>query len=203
MSQSRQHRSARFILAAIVFALPAFAHLAEAAETPDPPQAPGRVVHFPKDFSLGHLLTRDANAKRSIESYYHWIDGVEWESRGEARGDVIVPEGRFLFLSVRPEARDRVAALANLHLAGLTRLDRLALQGGPGLTDAGLNCLADRKRLNHRTLTRTITDAGLRRLEGLPALGYLSIRSETACSRPAIARLRKALPHLAHAEIVP
>jgi len=61
-----------------------------------------RVVHFPKDRSLGKLEIQDENAVRELTSWFHWTDvkGDKWEYLGQAQGDVRVPAGKRLSLFV-------------------------------------------------------------------------------------------------------
>lgn len=60
-------------------------------------KGPSRVVHFPADVSLGRLDMRDRGSTR-------WQD---WTSWGGARGDVTVPPGKELRLSICPARRSR------------------------------------------------------------------------------------------------
>jgi hypothetical protein len=59
-----------------------------------------RVVHFPGDVSLGRLTVQDVNARRRIKSFHNWVAGTKWEYLGEAQGDVAVPAGKRLGLTV-------------------------------------------------------------------------------------------------------
>jgi len=59
------------------------------------------------------------------------------------------------------------------HLSGLRAMDRLVI-GGPGVTDRGLAVLANMPRLNLVTFNGNFTDEGLRHLEGLRGLQYLT-----------------------------
>lgn len=79
-------------------------------------------------------------------------------------------------------------------IAGLTLLERLSI-GGPGMTDRGLASVAGFRRLWELNITGNFTDAGLRQLEGLTGLVRLKVASGMDFSAPAVARLRKALPH--------
>ncbi len=79
-------------------------------------------------------------------------------------------------------------------IAGLTRLERLSI-GGPGMTDRGLASVAGFHRLWELNITGNFTDAGLRQLEGLTGLARLKVASGKNLGAPAVARLRKALPH--------
>lgn len=75
-------------------------HFAYAA--PDSPDVPGeRVLHFPRDRSLGNLQIRDARAVRHIQGYIYWANNnITWEPFGKARGDVVIPAGKFVSLTI-------------------------------------------------------------------------------------------------------
>ncbi len=151
--------------------------------------SPGsRVVHFPRNRSLGALSVQDVNVKRQIETFYHWINGTSWESFSEARGEVTVPAGKRLWLSVGKDAWKDLSPLSRLapdalyrlslpyvspgeekaapddrcmrHVAHLTGLKVLDLTG-TSITAEGLKAIAGFKSLEYLTLPLTTTDAGL------------------------------------------
>ncbi len=80
------------------------------------------------------------------------------------------------------------------HLAKLYALERVNIGGGR-ITDDGLTYLADKRRLNYLSLRADITERGLRRLERLEALTYLSVISANEFSPAAVGRLSQALPN--------
>lgn len=81
------------------------------------------------------------------------------------------------------------------HLAGLTAMERLVI-GGAGVTDRGLASLTNMHRLDSLNITGSLTDEGLRHLEGLKSLRYLWIYSGNNFDPAAKERLRKSLPNL-------
>jgi Leucine-rich repeat (LRR) protein len=157
----------------------------EALKSPETGSA--RVVHFPKDISLGRLDIRDRGAQR-------WQDWVA------ARGDVAVPAGKELRLSLY-EAYEQRARLASLgaddlqelylssrelsdadlkYLKGLTGLESLHLSGtyaGPcPLTGQGLANLRGMTKLRRLMLDFTsITDDQLTHLAPLKTLETLQL----------------------------
>jgi beta-lactamase regulating signal transducer with metallopeptidase domain/Leucine-rich repeat (LRR) protein len=87
----------------------------------------GRVLHFPKDRSLGRLKVMDANIKRAVRtrtSHYYAMDGVVWndgrywkheaEYLGEAQGDVVIPAGKKVGLFLYGHAFEDLSPLLNL-----------------------------------------------------------------------------------------
>jgi len=145
-----------------------------------------RVIHFPRERSLGRLLVQDENAVRHIETFYHWIDGTKWEYFGEAQGRVTVPAGKRLSLSIDPDAWKDLSPLANLgaddlykltiygrypdgpdpddrcmpHIAHLTGLKVLSLKT-TNIGDKGLKFIKNFKSLEYLDLPRRVTDVGL------------------------------------------
>ena len=77
----------------------------------------------------------------------------------------------------------------------LTALERLTI-GGPGVTDAGLACLANLTNLNQLILNGDLTGDGLGHLEGLPSLKVLYLESLKNVRPEALARLRQTKPDL-------
>ncbi len=56
-----------------------------------------RVLHFPRNRSVGTLYVQNAGLRRQVEPIEHWVgdDPSEyWERVGEARGDVPIPPGK-------------------------------------------------------------------------------------------------------------
>jgi hypothetical protein len=71
----------------------------------------------------------------------------------------------------------RVTDVGMAHLAGLTKLRSLGIEGTPGLTDAGLAHLAGLEQLEGLMIQGTmgIEGPGLAHLAGLKRLGFLMI----------------------------
>ncbi len=153
-----------------------------------------RIIHFPKDRSLGLLSLRDAG------TYLDQWEG--WRNGGPARGDTPVPEGTQRRLSVTEETHENLADLATLraddlqyldirspqlqdgdlrHLERLTGLQSLILSSSSSarispMSGEGLAYLKDLKSLRHlRILYTQLTDESLRHLEPLSRLEDLTL----------------------------
>ncbi|HUU16710.1 MAG TPA: hypothetical protein VMW72_06140 [Sedimentisphaerales bacterium] len=59
-----------------------------------------RILHFPRDRSMGKLFVKDMSIKRRIDTFHHWIDNANWEYFGQAMGDVRVPADKQLWLLI-------------------------------------------------------------------------------------------------------
>jgi len=81
------------------------------------------------------------------------------------------------------------------HIANLNALERLFI-GGPKVTDKGLTYLAGKQALYQLGLQGDFTDQGLRQLESIKSLRYLTIDSTRGLSRETEDRLRRSLPNL-------
>jgi len=75
-----------------------------------------RIVHFPADRSLGKLYTQDADTVRELTYWFHWTGTGEGELEYlcEAQGDVHVPEGKRLSLTVSKAGSRDLSALSKL-----------------------------------------------------------------------------------------
>ncbi|MDP2895077.1 MAG: M56 family metallopeptidase [bacterium] len=171
-----------------------------------------RVVRFPQNRSLGALYVQDASVKREIESFYHWINGTSWEYLGEARGEVIVPAGMNLRLTVSPTGWQDLSPLSYLSpddlyslsflmlpapgpkpddrcmppIAHLTGLKELALWES-NITDKGMSFVTKLKSLERLTLPKT-TDAGMAYVGQLTSLKGLYFK-ENAVTNSGLAQL--------------
>ena len=76
-------------------------------------QAEARILHFPKDSSLGMLKVRDIGMP-DVEPQWWWGQFIDWEYIGEAVGDVAVPAGKDVALIVSKEAWRDLSPLAKL-----------------------------------------------------------------------------------------
>jgi len=157
------------------------------------------VLHFANDRSLGEIWVQDSRQHYKLIAdalHGHFIDsreGLAWESLGPARGDVTVPPGRRVKLTIEGEAWQNLSPLARLatndiyeiDLSGtdaddlvlavlikLTKLKALCLWG-TAITDAGMATLAQLTSLEELVLPDTVTDQGLAALEGHPNLERL------------------------------
>jgi Leucine-rich repeat (LRR) protein len=155
-----------------------------------------RVLHFPAERSLGRLLVQDANAVRRIVDFHYWIDGTEWEYLGPAKGDVVVPAGQRLMLSVdNAQAWRDLSPLAKLagdtfyalslvgpygagakpgdrcleHIRSLAGLRVLYLIN-VNVSIKGLSLVRDLRHLEYLQAPETVDDEGLACVAGLPNL---------------------------------
>ena len=81
---------------------------AENTETIEPPS---RVIHFPKDRSLGVLKV--AMGKIASPYYVDWFYGeYEWEYFGDAIGDVTVSADKLLLLEIRKAGKKLITAIS-------------------------------------------------------------------------------------------
>jgi Leucine-rich repeat (LRR) protein len=127
----------------------------------------GRIVHFPKDHSLGQLQIRDHGSQR-------WQD---WKDFGTARGEVFVPEGKVLHLALEYGDYESFRYLPSLgpndlqelvmHYEHLSDKDLTNIKGLTGLEslDIGAGCIG----------TCPLTGDGLVNLQGMKNLRSLSI----------------------------
>ena len=88
-------------------------------------ESSSRVLHFPKDRSLGIVKVLDANIGRQIQTSnidsldsVGWRDWHEWKQTaqdlGEAQGDVVIPAGKKVGLFLYEDAYKDLSALLNL-----------------------------------------------------------------------------------------
>ena len=138
-----------------------------------------RVVHFPKDRSLGKLEIQDDNAVRELTYWFHWtgIKGPKWEYLGQAKGDVHVPAGKRLSLFVNKTAWRDLSALSKLRPDDLYRLYLPAITTDREKPDDKcMPHIAHLTGLRNLALDRTnITDKGLKHITNLPSLEYLGL----------------------------
>jgi len=165
------------------------------------PQSEKRVVHFPPDRSLGRLMIQDANADRRIEHFDYRPGGTEWEHLGEATGDVVVPAGKRLGLTVDSAAWKDLSPLANLgpddlymlsisgpydggqlpddrcmpHIAHLTGLKVLHLVN-TNISAKGMGFIKSLDSLERLSLSKRFTDEGLAEVARLPSLKGLYLK---------------------------
>ncbi|UCD50931.1 MAG: hypothetical protein JSW27_25825 [Phycisphaerales bacterium] len=160
-----------------------------------------RTLHFPADRSLGSVLICEPVPEGPLEGLYFWIRGEEWEYLAEARGDVTVPAGKWVCLTVGcPEGWRDLSPLSNLqaddlyrlaihgsyasgtrpgnacmpHVAHLTGLRILDL-GQTNITGVGMKWISGLRNLQRLTLPGRSDDAGLLHARSLSALKGLYI----------------------------
>jgi beta-lactamase regulating signal transducer with metallopeptidase domain/Leucine-rich repeat (LRR) protein len=161
-----------------------------------------RVVHFPKDRSLGKLEIQDADVVRELTSWFHWsgVMGPQWEYLCQARGDVHVPAGKRLSLFVNKTAWRDLSPLSKLrpddlyrlylpavlltdrvkpddkcmpHIAHLTGLRSLALDR-TDITEKGLKYITNLSSLEYLGVPYRVTDKGMAHIAKLPSLKRIS-----------------------------
>lgn len=139
-----------------------------------------RIIHFPKDRSIGQLKVKDAGIKRQIKSFHYWITegNTKWELLGEATGDVVVPEGKLLALDVSQSGWRDLSCLSRLRP---DELYKLSIPGpypsGPMPGDSIMPHIAHLTGLRVFELGNTrISARGLRHLSQLNFLEQLYIK---------------------------
>jgi len=164
--------------------------------------AQSRVLHFPKDRSLGNLLIQDESVKRKIKSFFFWTeDGTEWKSFGQAKGDVTVPAGKQLALVVGQAGLRDLSPLSELnpndlykltiygppppapkpdnrcmpYIAHLTGLKVLELEDTL-ISTKGVRHLRNLKSLERLSLSKVLTDKGLAEIAQIQSLKGLYLR---------------------------
>lgn len=141
-----------------------------------------RVVHFPKDRSLGQLMIQDANTLRLIKSFHHWVtqEDTEWEFLGEAKGDVVIPPGQRLALSVSQTSWEDLSPLSRLQPDDLYMLSISGpYPSGPRLDDRCMPHVAHITGLKVLNLENTNFSArGMRYLGNLGSLERLYVSQQ-------------------------
>ena len=166
-------------------------------------QSKQRIVRFPINRSLGTLHIQDVTAIRKIETYHHWIDGTEWENFGEAKGDVTIPAGKRLGLTISPKEWKDLSPLSDLraddiyslgfrstkegsklddrcmpyivHLSGL----KILMLSNTNISDEGLKLIGNLNSLERLSAPRRLTDAGLAQVAHLSSLKALYIYDQS------------------------
>ena len=137
----------------------------------------GRIVHFPKDRSVGQLSIRDAGAARELKSWFHWTDiqGPSWEYLCEAQGDVHISPGKQLSLNVNQTAWRDLSWLSRLGPNDLYELGITVLLTDPAKpSDECMIHIAHLTGLKSLCLDRTnVTDRGFEYIGNLMSLEYL------------------------------
>jgi Leucine-rich repeat (LRR) protein len=149
-----------------------------------------RVLHFPKDRSVGTLSIQDENATRQIEACFYWVDGTQREEIGPAIGDVAIPAGKRVQLMVSDEGSQDMSFLAALGPDDLYEL------GFGGLTALGARFAgadAGLKHASHLTGVRVlglrlapITAAGFKHLSKMQSVEriYMPMRANNSTLKP-------------------
>lgn len=165
-----------------------------------------RVLHFPKDRSLGRIMVQNVNTKREIQTFHYWINTPDWlgndEYIGEARGSVVIPAGKRVKLVVNEGAGGDLSALSRLkpndlysltlarsvndscmgYVTNLTGLRELILAGN--ITDRGIKHISKLKSLEQLyVLAGYIGDRGLAEVVKLPSLKRLYLKQTRITSK--------------------
>jgi Leucine-rich repeat (LRR) protein len=176
-----------------------------------------RVVHFPGDRTLGKLMIQDENLKRDIKSFFYWTEAgdSDWEYLCQARGDVTVPAGKRLNLSVAKNAWKDLSPLFGLrpddlhtlticgpwqggtlpddrcipYIAHLTGLRKLGFQN-TRISARGAQSLKQLTNLETLTLSKHVTDQVLAEIVQLTSLKALYL-NENRLTNAGLAHLQK------------
>jgi len=147
----------------------------ESAEIP----AKERVVYFPKDRPVGQVYIKDAGSVRRLNGWFHWTDTGEPASQylGEAQGEVRVPAGKRLSLTVNQTAWKDLSWLSKLGPDDLYGLGFSVLLVEPDKpSDECMEHIAHLTGLKHLSLDRTdVTDKGFKYIGSLSSLEYLDL----------------------------
>lgn len=169
-----------------------------------------RVLHFPKDRSLGTLRVQiDRNPN------WHYISQTpgeyEWAYFGDAKGDVALPVGKRLTLGVREDAWNDLAPLEKLAPDDLHRLAFYgSYTGGEKPGDSCLSHLGALTGLKELVLWNVdVTHQGLERLKKLPSLKTLELYSasfgekeiDVLAELTSLEKLKMFLPHATDAHL--
>ncbi len=149
-----------------------------------------RVLHFPKDRSVGTLSIQDENATRQIEACFYWVDGTQREEIGPAIGDVAIPAGKRVQLMVSDEGSQDMSFLAAL---GPDDLYELGFGGSTALGARFAGADAGLKHASHLTGVRVlglrlapITAAGFKHLSKMQSVEriYMPMRANNSTLKP-------------------
>ena len=163
--------------------------------------APTRVLHFPQDQSVGVVYLQDENLviPETVKGYHSGYTYAERENFSCARGDVHIPAGKRVILTIRgvgasPERyRKALKSLGpdDLHgleflfipalnddimplVARLTGLRKLSL-GGVQVSTRGLAPLAQLPKLEELYTPKGMTDAGMAEIAKIQSLKSLDV----------------------------
>jgi len=138
-----------------------------------------RIVHFPADVSLGKLYTQDANTVRELTYWFHWTGTGEGEREYlcEAQGDVQVPAGKRLSLTVSKAGSRDLSALSTLRPDDLYGLGfEVSLAGSMTLPEGWMKHIAHLTGLKSLALTvRGVSHVEMESIRALGSLEYLDV----------------------------
>ncbi len=160
-----------------------------------------RTLRFPADRSLGRLMMQDATVEGNIDSFLYSEGDDSWQYLGEAVGNVSVPAGKRLWLTISNQSAWKdLSPLSKLeaddiyklilsgsheggpkpndtcmpHIAALAGLKTLDI-GYSNVTSKGLQQLKKIKSLERLTIADPISNAGLAQIAELPSLKALYV----------------------------
>ena len=138
-----------------------------------------RIVHFPADKSLGKLHTQDADTVRELTYWFHWTGTGEGEREYlcEAQGDVQVPAGKRLSLTVSKAGSRDLAALSQLRADDLYGLGfEVSLAGPVTLSEGWMKHIAHLTGLKSLALViRGVSHVEMESIRALGSLEYLYV----------------------------
>lgn len=143
-----------------------------------------RVLHFPADGPVGKVNVQDEGTGRILTSWFHWAgvngrDGPMWDYFCEARGDVRIPAGKHVRLTVNANSWGDLSWLTKLQPDDLYSLGFVVVSNRVGAGDARLKSVTHLTGLKELSLEGTdITDWGMSILASFPALEELSLNSK-------------------------
>jgi hypothetical protein len=140
------------------------------------PASTGRVLHFPKERSLGQLMIQDTGVVRNIQTFFYWTQAgdSEWEYLGEAQGDVKVPAGKRLNLTISPKGWEDLSPLSKLGPDDLYSLGFRSTKEGANPDDRCMQYIAHLTGLKSLMLSNTsISVKGLKLIGSLNSLERL------------------------------
>jgi peroxiredoxin/Leucine-rich repeat (LRR) protein len=92
--------------------------------------AESRVLHFPKDKSMGRVMFQHVNAKETLYDFHSWIQN-EYQ---QAQGDVIVPPGKEAALFLYEDSFRDLSPLSNLKPDDLFMLSQMPIDWKKSIT---------------------------------------------------------------------
>jgi len=162
--------------------LPATFAAATAAEVGTNQQA--RVLRFPGDRPVGQIHVQNEGTGRKLASWFHWagingLPGTPWVYFGEAQGDVRVPAGTWVQLTVNVDSWHDLTWLTKLRPDDLYGLGFACTDQRVKPGDARLKSVTHLTGLKKLALDNTdVTDWGMKMLAGLPSLESLSLNAK-------------------------
>ena len=132
-----------------------------------------RVLHFPRDRSLGLIMVKDANIiKSNIQDFHDWYSSAE--DLGEAQGDVVIPTGKKAALFLNKNAIEDLSPLLNLKPDDLYMLSLIPIVRNQPLHDKCMQHIAHLTGLKNLWLsgTRTTTES-MKHITKLQSLEFL------------------------------